>query len=90
MEIGGGYFNYEQNSLEFLANQLEHVITRNGDQDFPIYNQDVLNEFSRTIKLLHKTKMYVDSIDRLLSLNITDLDFLNELDSKLKSFNQKS
>ena len=86
MEIGGGYFNYEQNTLDFLVTEMTRILNRNGDPDFPVLEPQVVAEFHRTVALLKMCKIHMDKVDRLLSLNITQQEFLNELQASIQEF----
>lgn len=73
--MSGGYYNYDQYKIEYIANEIEQLILNNdseetdewGDPKGAHYLPDTIAEFERAVKLLRQAFVYAHRIDWLIS-----------------------
>lgn len=76
----GGYFNYEQHRLDTLAIMIQKAI---DDREYSEETKDTLH---KTIVKLEETLIYLEKIDELLSGDISEQKFHNDLKFELNKF----
>lgn len=73
--MSGGYFNYDQYRIQYIADMIEQCILNNDSEeldayDYPIgrhYSKETITEFEVGLKHLQKAIIYAQRIDWLVS-----------------------
>jgi len=77
--MSGGYFNYNQNYIEYIIEDIERLLKKNPD-----YLPCTLKAFETALVELKRAKIYTQRIDWLLSGDDGELSFHERLDEELK------
>lgn len=73
--MSGGYFDYDQYKLGYIADSVEQLIWDNnskevdewGDSMSHGYTEATINEFRAALKMLRRAEIYIQRIDWLAS-----------------------
>jgi hypothetical protein len=73
--MSGGYFNYDQYRIQYIADMIEQFILNNDSEEldpykYPIgrhYSKETITEFEVGLKHLRKAIIYAQRIDWLVS-----------------------
>jgi hypothetical protein len=78
--MSGGYFDYEQGRMKYMADRLASVIETNDE-----FSQETLAEFLKGLVLLRAAAVYLERIDFLLSSDDGEETFHKRLKEDLKN-----
>jgi hypothetical protein len=82
--MSGGRFEYKQNNINYIADQIEEVVLKNSkkkiDNKYPV---EVIEKFKEGIDILQKAAIYAQRIDWLLSGDDGEETFLERLKKDL-------
>ena len=82
--MSGGRFEYKQNNINYIADQIEEVVLKNSkkkiDNKYPV---EVIEKFKEGIDILRKAAIYAQRIDWLLSGDDGEETFLERLKKDL-------
>lgn len=82
--MSGGHFDYRQNQIKYIADDLEKFLLEKIDNDyFDENNPSVINELFEGLKALRKAYVYAQRIDWLISGDDSETTFLNRLTEDL-------
>lgn len=92
--MSGGAFDYNQYKLEYIADEIEHLIITNdstelnqwGDPKGRGYNEKTIVEFKNAINLLRLAKMYAQRVDWLVSGDDGEEQFHERLRKELQEY----
>jgi hypothetical protein len=66
--MSGGRFEYKQNNINYIADQIEEVVLKNSKKKIDNkYPEEVIEKFKEGIDILRKAAIYAQRIDWLLS-----------------------
>lgn len=89
--MSGGHFDYDQYRIDGIANEVEQIILKNGNNQHdesdwePVpYSPEVIEEFKRGLKFLRIAAVYAQRIDWLVSGDDGEENFLLRLKNDLK------
>jgi len=92
--MSGGAFDYKQYQIEYIADEIEQLITQNGakrefkesweDEFYYKYPDDIIEEFKNAIKYLKIAKIYTQRIDWLVSGDDGEDSFRKRLKEELE------
>jgi len=93
--MSGGHFDYKQYELNYIADEVEQLIIKNGkkrehkesweDDYYHEYPPEIIEKFKIGLDLLRKAQIYAQRIDWLVSGDDGNESFLKRLESDLKS-----
>ena len=78
--MSGGYFDYEQGRMTYMADRLASVIETNDE-----FSKETLAEFGKGLVLLTAAAVYLERIDFLLSSDDSEESFHKRLKEDLKN-----
>jgi hypothetical protein len=78
--MSGGYFDYEQGRMKYMADRLASVIETNDE-----FSKETLAEFRKGLVLLMAAAVYLERIDFLLSSDDSEETFHKRLKEDLKN-----
>lgn len=94
--MSGGYFEYKQYELNYIAYEIEQLIQNNeknvGDKNFPFircYSEKTLTEFKTGMELIRKAQIYLQRIDWLVCDDDDEKTFHERLKNDLLELNKK-
>lgn len=89
--MSGGHFDYNQYEIEQIADEVEQIILKNGNNQpdeygwEPVpYSPEVIEEFKRGLKYLRIAAVYAQRIDWLVSGDDGEETFFSRLKDDLK------
>lgn len=91
--MSGGHFDYNQYSIEQIADEVERLILTNdsiekdeyGELKGRHYPSYIIEEFKQGLKALRRAAIYAQRIDWLVSGDDREDDFLKRLFTELKA-----
>ena len=94
----GGYFDYRQDTINYLINEIEHLILTNDDDSEDEwgsrlgrgFEKETTDEFREAVKYLRTALTYVNRVDRLASRNESEETFLRELAKDLSKMGART
>ena len=78
--MSGGYFNYDQNRIDYIIERLEQVIEKGR------YGEDTLMQFRAGVDALRLAKIFATRIDWLLSGDDAEDTFHERLEEELNNW----
>ena len=82
--MSGGRFEYKQNNINYIADQIEEVVLKNSKKKIDNkYPEEVIEKFKEGIDILRKAAIYAQRIDWLLSADDGEETFLERLKKDL-------
>jgi len=81
--MSGGHFNYKQNHIRDIVDEIESIIENNKTSDYK-YDSKTIVRFIEGVKALRIAETYAQRIDWLLSDDDGEESFWQRLDSDLK------
>jgi hypothetical protein len=82
--MSGGRFEYKQNNINYIADQIEEVVLKNSKKKIDNkYPEEVIEKFKEGIDILRKAAIYAQRIDWLLSGDDREETFLERLKKDL-------
>jgi len=92
--MSGGHFNYQQYTLEDLAEQIDDIVKTNNSTDIDEYGDkkgqhlpnDIIEKFKETVYDLRRTAVMVQRIDWLLSGDDGEDSFRERWDKEVPPF----
>ena len=92
--MSGGYFNYHQNYINYISEEIANVIRNNdcndlddwGDKRGRHYPEEVIAKFKEAIFILDKAYIAAIRIDWLLSGDDGEEQFLKRWDEDMANF----
>ena len=82
--MSGGRFEYKQNNINYIADQIEEVVLKNSKKKIDNkYPEEVIEKFKESIDILRKAAIYAQRIDWLLSGDDGEETFLERLKKDL-------
>ena len=89
--MSGGYFDYDQYRIGFIADSIEHLIRTNdskelddfGDPEGRGYTDETILKFKEAAKYLKIAQVYAQRIDWLVSCDDGEDSFLERLKEEL-------
>ena len=92
--MSGGHFDYGQDSIREIADDIQDVINENNDTTpdqfgYPRgrqYSPEVITKLNEAVKHLRIAYVYVQRVDWLLSDDDGEESFLRRLEEELKEF----
>lgn len=96
--MSGGYFDYKQYQLGYIADAIEQVIidyredkeNSYGDKIRDRYTEAEIEKFQEAVYFIEKAQIYAHRIDWLLSGDDGTDSFFRRLEQELKELNEKS
>lgn len=96
--MSGGYFDYKQYQLGYIADAIEQVIIdyredkedSYGDKIRDRYTEAEIEKFQEAVYFIEKAQIYAHRIDWLLSGDDGTDSFFRRLEEELKVLNEKS
>lgn len=96
--MSGGYFDYKQYQLGYIADAIEQVIIdyredkedSYGDKIRDRYTEAEIEKFQEAVYFIEKAQIYAHRIDWLLSGDDGTDSFFRRLEQELKVLNEKS
>lgn len=96
--MSGGYFDYKQYQLGYIADAIEQVIINYredkedsyGDKIRGRYTEAEIEKFQEAVYFIEKAQIYAQRIDWLLSGDDGTDSFFRRLEEELKVLNEKS
>ena len=83
--MSGGRFEYKQNNINYIADQIEEVVLKNSKKKIDNkYPEEVIEKFKEGIDILRKAAIYAQRIDWLLSGDDGEETFLKRLKKDLE------
>lgn len=90
--MSGGRFNYQQSSINNIADNIEDMIYNNGSQEldqwgylkYDDWPQEIIEQFQIAVKKLREAYVYAQRIDWLVSGDDNEDIFLERLKTDLK------
>lgn len=82
--MSGGHFNYAQDHILSIIEELENVISKNDEIEYYNYSPETIQEFRIGLETLKRAYVYTKRIDWLLSADDGEDNFHKNLQSDLK------
>jgi hypothetical protein len=95
--MSGGSFEYKEYQIEYIADEIEAIIKKNGRKKEPNekeswdeethhhkYHPQVISELKKGVEILRKAHIYAHEIDWLISGDTGEESFLENLKEKLE------
>lgn len=87
--MSGGYFDYDQDKISYIADEVESLIANNEVENEwstgPRYSPKVIAEFKKGLRVLREAFIYAQRIDWLVSCDDGEEQFHNRLEDELRS-----
>lgn len=85
--MSGGAFNYDQYKIDYIADEVEHLIRSNNDSTLNewgntrgrFYSAETIAQFKRGLRLLREAAVYAQRIDWLVSSDDSEESFHERL-----------
>ena len=92
--MSGGYFDYAQYRIEYIADEVEQLIINNNNTEKDEwgyvkghhYSPETIEEFKIGLEYLQKAQIYAQRIDWLISGDDSEDTFHTRLQSELQKF----
>lgn len=92
--MSGGAFEYNQYKLEYIADEIEHLIITNdltelnqwGDPKGRNYSEKTLAEFKNAVHMLRLARIYAQRVDWLVSGDDGEEQFHERLRKELQEY----
>jgi hypothetical protein len=81
--MSGGHFDYKQDNLRDIADDIERTIAKNMESEYK-FDDKTITRFLEGVKALRIAEAYVQRIDWLLSGDDGESTFRQRLNSDLK------
>jgi hypothetical protein len=72
--MSGGHFDYKQYDINYIYDEIEHIIRNNGDVSEDeygctgyLYSDETIEEFKKAVEYLKLASIYAQRIDWLVS-----------------------
>lgn len=96
--MSGGYFDYKQYQLGYIADAIEQVIINYredkedsyGDKIRDRYTEAEIEKFQEAVYFIEKAQIYAHRIDWLMSGDDGTDSFFRRLEQELKELDEKS
>lgn len=90
--MSGGHFSYKQYDIQYMADEIEHIIETNDCEDLDEWNQrkgrgyepEVIERLKDAARSLRQAFIYAQRVDWLLSCDDSPEYFLKLLNDELK------
>ena len=90
--MSGGHFDYNQDKIGYIADEIERLISTNNDQStnewgYPVgrgYSEETISEFQKAIQALRIAEVYAQRIDWLVSDDDSEESFHRRLAEDLE------
>lgn len=95
--MSGGYFEHRQYNIQYIIDEIEHLIEKNGSKErddygylkYSDYSEETIREFKKAIELLKKGHVYAQRIDWLVSGDDGETTFHNRLNDELNKIEEE-
>ena len=92
--MSGGYFNYDQDKIEQIANDIEGVICNNDSEDKDEWGErigygfppQIIERFEEAVYTLRQAAEMARRVDWLLSWDDGDQSFLRRWDEEVRPY----
>ena len=81
--ISGGHFDYKQNHIKDVADEIERIIEVNSEAENK-FRDETISLFKNGVKALRVAEIYARRIDWLLSFDDSEGSFKQRLKKELK------
>lgn len=83
--MSGGHFDYNQHYINYIIEELENIIEKNGKYPYEFnYPDDIIEEFKNGLNYLKLASIYTNRIDYLISGDDSEESFRNRLEKEIK------
>lgn len=91
--MSGGHFDYQQHKIDYIANEIEHLIEKNHIKDendyFTNFSDETISEFKKAVETLRIAAVYAQRIDWLVSGDDGEDTFHERLKKDLMKLNRE-
>lgn len=81
--MSGGYFDYKELHIQYIANELEETIesqkSRLENNDLGLYSKEMIEEMERVLKRLKEDYVLIHHLDYLLDGDIDENDYFERI-----------
>lgn len=91
--MSGGFFDYQQYKIKYLAENIEDLVKELNEEDRHIYlkrKQELQKYLEEAIFMLEKAYLIVNNVDYLMADDTSEASCLSRIEKDLKEINIKN